>query len=121
VLDAAMNDLVRQAMYEAHHDIVPLHAPAPGSESQIYDVVGPICESSDTFARRLALPELTAGECVAFATAGAYGAVMSSTYNARDLVPEVLVDGDRWATVRRRITVEEQMAWDHVPAWLAPA
>jgi diaminopimelate decarboxylase len=119
VLDTAMNDLVRQAMYDAHHDIVPLREPASGWQSHMYDVVGPVCESSDTFAKRLALPQLQAGDRVAFATAGAYGAVMSSTYNARDLVAEVLVDGDRWATVRRRITVDEQIGWDHVPQWLA--
>jgi len=119
VLDAAMNDLVRPAMYEAHHDIVPVRQPAPDWTPVDYDAVGPICESSDTFAKRLALPETKAGDLVAFATAGAYGATMSSTYNARDLVPEVLVDGDRWAVVRRRIPIEEQIAWDSVPDWLA--
>lgn len=118
VLDAAMNDLVRPAMYEAHHDIVPVKEPT-GRPNVEYDVVGPICESSDTFAKRLTLPELSAGDLVVFATAGAYGATMSSTYNARDLVPEVLVDGDRWAVVRRRVTIAEQIGWDHVPEWLS--
>jgi diaminopimelate decarboxylase len=119
VLDAAMNDLVRPAMYEAHHDIVPVREPAPDTALIDYDVVGPICESSDTFAKRMTLPELTAGDLVVFATAGAYGATMSSTYNARDLVPEVLVEGDRWAVVRRRVPIAEQIGWDHVPEWLS--
>lgn len=117
VLDAAMNDLVRPAMYESHHDIVPVNEPAPAARLVDYDVVGPICESSDTFAKRRRLPEMRAGECVVFATAGAYGATMSSTYNARALVPEVLVDGADHAVVRRRFTVEEQMALESVPAF----
>jgi diaminopimelate decarboxylase len=121
VLDAAMNDLVRPAMYEAHHDIVPVRQPPSGWEPQQYDVVGPICESSDTFAKRMTLPEIASADLVAFATAGAYGATMSSTYNGRGLAPEVLVDGDRFAIVRRRITIDEQISWDAVPEWLAPA
>jgi diaminopimelate decarboxylase len=120
VLDAAMNDLVRPAMYEAHHDIVPVREPAPNAAWIEYDAVGPICESSDTFAKRLTLPETNAGDLVVFATAGAYGATMSSTYNARDLVPEILVDGDRWAVVRRRIAIAEQISWDSIPDWLTP-
>ena len=118
VLDAAMNDLIRPAMYEAHHDIVPVRQPAPGEASVEYDVVGPICESSDTFAKRLMLPEQSAGDLVVFATAGAYGATMSSTYNGRALVPEVLVDGERWAVVRRRVEIAEQIGWDSIPDWL---
>jgi diaminopimelate decarboxylase len=118
VLDAAMNDLVRPAMYEAHHDIVPVREPAAGWTPVEYDAVGPVCESSDTFAKRITLPEAQAGDLVVFATAGAYGATMSSTYNGRDLVPEVLVDGDRWAVVRKRVTIEEQISWDSVPDWL---
>ncbi len=119
VLDAAMNDLVRPAMYEAHHDIVPVRQPAATEEMVTYDVVGPICESSDTFAKRLALPAVKAGDLVVFATAGAYGATMSSTYNGRALIPEVLVDGDRWAVVRRRVEITEQIGWDSIPDWLA--
>ncbi len=118
VLDAAMNDLVRPAMYDAHHDIVPIKAPVADADPVEYDVVGPICESADTFAKRMRLPELAAGDLVAFATAGAYGATMSSTYNARPLVPEVMLDNGRWAVVRRRVDVAEQLAWDSIPDWL---
>lgn len=121
ILDAAMNDLVRPAMYEAHHDIVPVRVPEPGAETVEYDIVGPICESSDTFARRRDLPAIGAGDLVAVATAGAYGATMSSTYNARPLIPEVLVDHDRFAIVRRRVTVAEQIGWDSLPDWLDTA
>lgn len=121
VLDAAMNDLVRPAMYDAHHDIVPVREPVPGTQMTDYDVVGPICESSDTFAKRLTLPEIKSGDLLAFATAGAYGATMSSTYNARDLIPEVLVEGSRWATIRRRVPIAEQIGWDRVPDWLKTA
>lgn len=116
VLDAGMNDLVRPAMYDAFHDLLPVREnkgePAP------IDVVGPICETGDTFARDRALPPLEAGDLVAFLTAGAYGAVMASTYNARALVPEVLVRGETYALTRRRVTVEEQMAWETMPSWL---
>ncbi|TPQ52582.1 diaminopimelate decarboxylase [Prosthecomicrobium hirschii] len=119
VLDAAMNDLVRPAMYEAHHDIVPVRAPAAGAVPVEYDVVGPICESSDTFARRLKLAPLAAGDLVVLATAGAYGATMSSTYNGRALIPEVMVDGDRFAVVRRRVEIAEQIGWDSVPDFIA--
>ena len=120
ILDAAMNDLVRPAMYGAHHDIVPLREPKAGAERATYDVVGPVCESGDTFAKRRALAVLSPGDTVAFRTAGAYGAVMSSEYNSRPLVPEVLVDGDRWAVVRPRPSVEEMLARERVPDWLRP-
>ena len=119
VLDAAMNDLVRPAMYDSHHDIVPVREPAAGAAPVEYDVVGPICESSDTFAKRRMLSPLQGGDLVVLATAGAYGATMSSTYNARALIPEVLVDAGRFAVVRRRITIEEQMGWEAVPEWAA--
>ncbi|TBW35107.1 diaminopimelate decarboxylase [Siculibacillus lacustris] len=118
VLDAAMNDLMRPAMYDSHHDVVPVRMPAPGAERIDYDVVGPICESSDTFARRRSLPILAAGDLVVLATAGAYGATMAGTYNARALVPEVIVDAGRFAVTRRRIEVEEQLSWETVPDWL---
>ena len=119
ILDAAMNDLLRPAMYGAHHDIVPVVEPAPGAEPALYDVVGPVCESGDTFARARAMPRVAPGDLVAFRSAGAYGAVMASEYNARPLVPEVLVSGDRWAIVRPRPTVEEMLARDRLPDWLA--
>lgn len=118
VLDAAMNDLVRPAMYDAHHDIVPVNAPDPAGRRLAYDIVGPICESSDTFAKHVVLPEMAAGDLVVLATAGAYGATMSSFYNGRALIPEVLVDGDRFAIVRKRVSIEDQLGWETVPEFL---
>lgn len=118
ILDAAMNDLIRPAMYEAHHDIVPLVEPAPGVEQTRYDVVGPVCESGDTFAKERLLPPMTAGDLVAFRSAGAYGAVMSSEYNTRPLVPEVLVDGQEFAVIRARPTFDEMIKRDTLPHWL---
>ena len=118
ILDAAMNDLIRPAMYEAHHDIVPVVEPAPGVAPETYDVVGPICETGDTFAKARALAPLAAGDLVAFRSAGAYGAVMASEYNSRPLVPEVLVQGDQFAVIRRRPTYEEMIARDTIPEWL---
>ena len=118
ILDAAMNDLVRPAMYGAHHDIVPLAEPAPGDPVAPVDVVGPICESGDTFARQRALPLLQAGDLVAFRSAGAYGAVMASEYNSRPLVPEVLVSDDHFAVIRPRPSYDEMIARDTIPDWL---
>jgi diaminopimelate decarboxylase len=118
ILDAAMNDLVRPAMYDAWHGIVPLRQPAEGAAEAEFDVVGPVCESSDTFAKARSLPPLAAGDLVAFTGAGAYGAVMASTYNTRPLVPEVLVDKDRFAIVRKRPTFEEMVAGESLPPWL---
>ena len=119
ILDAAMNDLIRPAMYGAHHDIVPLAEPAAGTDTQAYDVVGPVCESGDTFARGRALPRLAEGDLVAFRSAGAYGAVMASEYNSRPLVPEVLVDGHHVAVIRARPTFDEMIGRDTIPNWLA--
>ena len=118
VLDAAMNDLIRPAMYEAYHDIVPVRAAASDAERRAYDVVGPICETGDTFARERTLPPLKAGDLVAFMSAGAYGASMSSEYNSRPLVPEVLVRGDRWAVVRPRPSYEDMLAREPLAEWL---
>ena len=118
IVDAAMNDLIRPAMYDAFHDIWPLREPAPETPKRLYDVVGPICESGDTFATGRTLPETRPGDLVALMTAGAYGAVMSSTYNSRLLVPEVLVRGAEWATVRPRPTYEELIKLDRLPFWL---
>jgi diaminopimelate decarboxylase len=117
VLDAAMNDLIRPAMYEAFHDIRPVAEPAPDAGNLVYDVVGPICETGDTFARERALPPLKAGDLVAFMTAGAYGAAMSSEYNSRLLVPEVLVDGERYAVVRPRPTYDDMLARERMADW----
>ncbi|AWZ19946.1 diaminopimelate decarboxylase [Roseovarius sp. TM1035] len=118
ILDAAMNDLIRPAMYDAHHDIVPLHEAAPGVEQRPYDVVGPVCESGDTFAKGRMLPPLAEGDLVAFRSAGAYGAVMSSEYNTRPLVPEVLVHGRDFAVIRGRPTFDEMINRDTIPEWL---
>lgn len=118
VVDAAMNDLVRPAMYEAHHEIWPVAEPKYGA-TRAYDVVGPICESSDTFATERVLPELRAGDLIAIMTAGAYGASMSSTYNQRLLVPEVLVKNSDFAVTRPRQTFEELLGLDRAPGWLA--
>jgi diaminopimelate decarboxylase len=116
VLDAGMNDLMRPALYDAFHDLVPV-SPRQG-EPLAYDLVGPICESTDVFARDRMLPPLQAGDLVAFLSAGAYGAVLSSEYNSRPLVAEVLVDGDRWAVVRSRPTYEEMWAREPKAEWL---
>ncbi|MFZ4071615.1 MAG: diaminopimelate decarboxylase family protein, partial [Caulobacterales bacterium] len=121
ILDAAMNDLVRPAMYDAYHDVRPVQAPALGAMVAPVDLVGPVCETGDTFARARPMPPLSAGDLAVFMSAGAYGAVMSSTYNARSLIPEVLVDGDRFSVVRRRVPVEEQMALETLPDWLTKA
>ena len=118
ILDAAMNDLIRPAMYEAHHDIVPVVEPAPGADQHPYDVVGPVCETGDTFARQRLMPPVAAGDLVAFRSAGAYGAVMASEYNSRPLVPEVLVDGDKFAVIRPRPTFDEMINRDTIPEWL---
>ena len=117
VLDAAMNDLIRPAMYDAYHDIRPVKPRA--GEALAYDVVGPVCETGDTFSRARPLPPLEAGDLVAFMSAGAYGAVMASEYNTRPLVPEVLVRAGEFAVVRRRPTYEEMLAREPLAPWLA--
>ncbi|MFN4061747.1 MAG: diaminopimelate decarboxylase [Paracoccus hibiscisoli] len=118
IVDAAMNDLLRPAMYGAHHDIVPVMEAAVGAPVRPYDVVGPVCESGDTFQKGADLPALTAGALIAFRSAGAYGAVMASEYNSRPLVPEVLVQGDHFAVIRARPTYDEMLGRDSIPAWL---
>jgi diaminopimelate decarboxylase len=119
VVDAAMNDLIRPALYDAWHEIVPVHAPEPGAALQPVDVVGPICETGDSFAAQRPLPPLVSGDLVALLSAGAYGAVMSSSYNSRPLVPEVLVRDDAFAVVRARPSFEEILSQDKMPEWLA--
>lgn len=116
VLDAGMNDLMRPALYDAFHDLVPVR-PREG-EPRLYDLVGPICESTDIFARDRQLPPMQAGDLVAFMGAGAYGAVLASEYNSRPLVPEVLVDGERWAVVRARPTYDEMLDREPRADWL---
>lgn len=117
ILDAAMNDLIRPSLYDAWHTILPVKDPG-GAEPVPMDVVGPVCESGDTFAKERLLPPMAAGDLVAFMTAGAYGAVMAGTYNSRPLAPEVLVSGDSWSLVRRRWGVAEQMALESLPDWM---
>jgi diaminopimelate decarboxylase len=119
ILDAGMNDLIRPAMYDAHHEIVAVAEPLPGVERVTYDVVGPVCETSDLFAAGRALPELNSGDLVAILSAGAYGATMASTYNARPPAPEVLVSGTEWAIVRPRLLHDDLIAQDKIPDWLA--
>ena len=116
VLDAAMNDLIRPAMYDAYHDIRSVKPRDSGNVT--YDVVGPICETGDTFTRDRDLPLLAAGDLVAFMSAGAYGAVMSSEYNSRLLVPEVLVKGDKFAIVRPRPTYQDMLERETDAPWL---
>ncbi|MEJ6395705.1 diaminopimelate decarboxylase [Gymnodinialimonas sp. 2305UL16-5] len=118
ILDAAMNDLIRPAMYGAHHDIVPVIEAAPGAEQQPFDIVGPVCESGDTFAKQRHLTPVEPGDLIAFRSAGAYGAVMSSEYNSRPLIPEVLVQGDQFAVIRARPTFDDIINRDTIPEWL---
>ena len=118
ILDGAMNDLIRPAMYDAWHDIVPVVEPAPGTATARYDIVGPVCESGDTFAKGREIPPMVAGDLVAFRSAGAYGAVMASEYNSRPLIPEVLVHGDQFAVIRKRPSYEKMIARDSLPEWL---
>jgi diaminopimelate decarboxylase len=117
ILDAGMNDLVRPSMYDAYHPIVPV-IEAPGAQAFDTDVVGPVCETGDTFARSRALPRIEAGSLVSIGVAGAYGASMASTYNARPLAAEVLVHGDRFDIVRPRQTIEALFVNEQVPGWL---
>ncbi len=119
IVDAAMNDLIRPALYEAWHDIVPVRLPAPRASLAPVDVVGPVCETGDTFAVDRDLPPLSEGDLVAFTAAGAYGAVMSTTYNSRLLVPEVLVSGERFAVIRARPSYDALLSLDTIPPWLS--
>jgi diaminopimelate decarboxylase len=118
IIDAAMNDLIRPTLYEAHHDILPVREAAAGAPAIVADVVGPVCESGDYLALGRTMPEPKAGDLLAIMTAGAYGAVQSGTYNTRALVPEVLVSGDQYAVVRPRVEVEELIAMDRLAPWL---
>ena len=118
ILDAAMNDLIRPAMYGAWHDIIPVIEAEAGVEQAPYDIVGPVCETGDTFAKHRDLPPLASGDLVAFRSAGAYGAVMSSEYNTRPLIPEVLVQGDQFAVIRPRPSFDEMINRDIIPEWL---
>jgi diaminopimelate decarboxylase len=118
IIDAAMNDLIRPTLYEAHHDILPVRAPAQRAPTIVADVVGPVCESGDYLALGRNMPEPKAGDLLAVMTAGAYGAVQSGTYNTRALVPEVLVKDDQYAVVRPRIEIDALIAMDRPAPWL---
>ena len=119
IVDAAMNDLVRPTLYDAHHEILPVKEPAAGRRlSPRSDVVGPVCESGDYLALDRDMPDVAAGDLIAVMSAGAYGAVQAGTYNSRLLVPEVLVKGADYAVVRPRRTYEELIGLDTLPPWL---
>jgi diaminopimelate decarboxylase len=119
ILDAAMNDLIRPTLYDAHHDIRPIRQPPRNGRKMTADVVGGVCESGDYLALDRELPVLNAGDLVAIMTAGAYGAVQSSTYNTRPFVPEIMVMGGEWATVRPRQTYDVMIGMDRTAPWLA--
>ncbi|MGC8534672.1 MAG: diaminopimelate decarboxylase [Rhizomicrobium sp.] len=116
ILDAGMNDLLRPALYDAYHEILPLNGPK--ANTTVYDVVGPVCETADLFAHERSLPELKAGDLVAILTAGAYGAVMASSYNARPPAAEVLVEAKDWAIIRGRADEDALVQQDQLPPWL---
>jgi diaminopimelate decarboxylase len=118
IVDAGMNDLIRPTLYDAWHDIIPVRQSADRPKI-VADVVGPVCETGDYLAHGREIVEPRAGELLCVLTAGAYGAVQSGNYNTRPLVPEVLVDGDRFAVIRPRPSVAALIAQDHVPAWLS--
>jgi diaminopimelate decarboxylase len=118
VIDAAMNDLIRPTLYEAHHDILPVRLAEPGARTILADVVGPVCETGDYLALGRTMPEPKSGDLLAIMTAGAYGAVQSSSYNTRALIPEVLVKDDQYAVVRPRLEVDALIAMDKVAPWL---
>ncbi len=118
IIDAAMNDLIRPTLYEAHHEIVPIRESAAGTPKMVADVVGPVCESGDYLALDRTLDRPQQGDLIAIMSSGAYGAVQAGTYNTRALVPEVLVKGDQYALVRPRVEVEQLIALDQVAPWL---
>ena len=120
IVDAGMNDLIRPALYGAYHAIVPVAEALPEAERVVVDVVGPICESGDTFARGRALPRVKAGDLLAFRTAGAYGAAMASTYNARAVPAEVMVNGADFAVVGDRSGIADWLRRQHLAPWMEP-
>ncbi len=121
ILDAAMNDLIRPALYDAWHDIEPVIEAEASAPKTTFDVVGPICESGDTFAKQRPMPNISQNDLVFFRSAGAYGAVMASEYNTRPPAPEVIVSGDRFAIARPRLTYDDILAKDVIPDWLGEA
>jgi len=117
ILDAAMNDLIRPALYDAHHEIMPVEEKT--KDVTAYDVVGPVCETGDRFARNRQLPRLNNNDLVAMMSAGAYGAVQASQYNTRALIPEVLVSNDQFSVIRRRPDFQEIVALEEPAPWLS--
>lgn len=118
IVDSAMNDLIRPSLYSAYHEILPIKKPNNSSSFACYDVVGPVCETGDTFATQRSLMEMESGELLAFMSAGAYGSVMASEYNTRPLIPEVLVKGDNFSIIRARPLIEDIIRRDIVPDWV---
>jgi diaminopimelate decarboxylase len=118
IVDSAMNDLIRPSLYAAYHEILPIKKPNNSSSFACYDVVGPVCETGDTFATQRILMEMESGELLAFMSAGAYGSVMASEYNTRPLIPEVLVKGDNFSIIRARPLIEDIIRRDIVPDWV---
>jgi diaminopimelate decarboxylase len=117
IVDAAMNDLIRPTLYDAHHEILPVVEPKPSARRYRVDVVGPVCESGDYLAQNRDLAEVAAGDLLAVMTAGAYGAVQAGTYNSRLLIPEILVNGADYAVVRARPSYEDLIGLDKIPPW----
>jgi diaminopimelate decarboxylase len=120
IVDAAMNDLIRPTLYEAWHDILPVREPRQDAATINCDIVGPVCESGDFLAQNRDLPLLAAGDLIVIRSAGAYGAVMASSYNSRPLAPEVMVDGTRFAVTRTRPTIDEMLRDERFPPWMEP-
>ena len=118
IVDAAMNDLIRPTLYEAHHEIRPVQESAPGAQRIVADIVGPVCESGDFLALDRGVVEPAPGDLLAVMTAGAYGAVQAGTYNTRPLIPEVLVRDGEWALVRPRLDADQLIGLDKIPPWL---
>lgn len=118
ITDGAMNDLIRPTLYDAYHNILPVSEAAPDAATNRYDIVGPVCETGDYFAKGRDLPDLASGDLIAVMSAGAYGAVLASTYNTRPLIPEVLVNGDQYAVIRARPDYDAILDLDKVPDWL---
>ena len=117
IIDAAMNDLIRPSLYDAYHEVEPV-IEAQSDARQPYDIVGPVCESGDTFAKHRDLPKLNQGDLVVFHSAGAYGAVLSSQYNTRPLIPEIIVNGDQFEVTRERPSLEDILRGERIPSWL---
>jgi Diaminopimelate decarboxylase len=118
IVDAAMNDFIRPTLYEAYHDILKVDEPKRHDVTKIFQIVGPICESGDYFAKNRELPKINQGDLIALKTVGAYGAVMSSCYNSRPLIPEVMVRNDQYSIIRERETIKDIIKKEKIPQWM---